>query len=72
MDFYFLLYSIEEKTIEIVKIFDLRFLTDLHVLGLPEHDFTVFTKCLSVCVCDKFSGGPGAKTDRQKCTKFYI
>ena len=32
----------------------LRFLTDLHVLGCSEHDFTTFTKCLSVClsVCD--------------------
>ncbi|CAL1298396.1 unnamed protein product [Larinioides sclopetarius] len=23
---------------------------DLHVLGAPEHDFTIFRKCLSVCV----------------------
>ena len=24
---------------------------DLHVLGCPEHDLTIFGKCL--CVCDK-------------------
>ena len=28
-----------------------RFLMDLHVLGCPEHDLTIFGKCL--CVCDK-------------------
>ena len=33
-----------------MKILDFRFLTDLHVLGCLEHDFTLFTKC--VCVCD--------------------
>ena len=26
-------------------------LMDLHVLGCPEHDFTMPGKCLSVCVC---------------------
>ena len=39
-----------------MKIFDFRFLTDLHILGWFEHDFTIFTKCLSVGlstrVCD--------------------
>ena len=48
--FYFLLYSIEES-IGFVKIFDFRFLMDLHVLGCPEHEFTIFRKCLCGCVC---------------------
>ena len=26
---------------------------DLHVLGCPEHDLTIFGKCLCLCVCDK-------------------
>ena len=33
-----------------MQIFDLRFLMDLHVLGCPEHDLTIFAKCLSVCL----------------------
>ena len=48
--YYFLLYSKWGKNIGIPKIFDFRFLTDLHVLGCPEYDFTIFTKYL--CVCD--------------------
>ena len=42
-----------------MKIFDFRFLMDLHILGCPEHDLTISGKCLSVCesvclcVCDK-------------------
>ena len=35
-----------------MKIFDFQFLTDLNVLGCPEHDFTIFYKmsvCISVC-----------------------
>ena len=32
-----------------VKIFYFRFLTDWHLLGCPEHDFTIFTKCLAAC-----------------------
>ena len=38
-----------------MQIFDFRFLMDLHVLGCPEHDLTIFGKCLSacLCVCDK-------------------
>ena len=33
-----------------MKIFDFRCLMDLHVLGWPEHDLTIFRKCLSVCL----------------------
>ena len=47
---YFLLLSISGKRIGIVKIFDFLFLTDLHVLRCFEHDFAIFTKCLSICV----------------------
>ena len=32
-----------------MKMFDFRFLMNLHVLGCPEQDFTIFTKFLSVC-----------------------
>ena len=39
-----------EESIGFVKIFDFRFLMDLHVLGCPEHEFTIFRKCLCVCV----------------------
>ena len=39
-----------EERIGFVQIFDFRFLMDLHVLGCPEHDLTIFGKCLSVCL----------------------
>ena len=47
--FLFFFMSIEE-TIGFVQIFDFWFLMDLHVLGCPEHDLTIFGKCLSDCV----------------------
>ena len=46
--FYFLLYTREEST-WFAKIVDFRFSMDLHVLRCPEHDLTIFRKCLSVC-----------------------
>ena len=49
-DFYFLLYSISDENIGIVKIFDFRFLTYLHTLGCIKHDLTIFRKCPSVCM----------------------
>ena len=49
----FFLYFMKEENIGIVKISDFRILTGLLALGCPEHDLTIFTKCLSVCVCDK-------------------
>ena len=33
-----------------MQIFYFRFLMDLHVLGCPEHDLTIYTKCLSVYI----------------------
>ena len=42
-----------EKSIVFVKIFDFRFLMDLHVSGCPEHDWTISGKGVSVCACDK-------------------
>ena len=48
LSLYFLLFCLL-KSIEISKIFDFRFLTDLYVLGCPEHNLTVSEKCLSVC-----------------------
>ena len=47
--FYFFLYSIYEESIGDLKILDFCILMDLHVLGYPEHKFTVFMKCLCVC-----------------------
>ena len=41
----------QEKSIGIVKIFVLWFLTDLHVLRCPEDDFTVFPKCQTFSLC---------------------
>ena len=38
-----------EENIGFVKIFDIQFLMDLQVLGCPEHDLTIYGKCLSVC-----------------------
>ena len=47
----FLLSSIKvEERIGFAQIFDFRFLMDLHALGCPEHDLTIFGQCLSVCV----------------------
>ena len=43
-----------EENIGFVQIFDFRFLMDLHVLGCPEHDLTLFWKisvCLWFCLC---------------------
>ena len=44
-----------EESIGFIRIFDYRFLMDLHVLGCPDHDLNISGKCLSVClcVCDK-------------------
>ena len=56
---YFLLYT-HEECIGFTKIFDIRFSMDLHVLRCPEHNLTIFRKCLSVdpsaCMSPKFCG----------------
>ena len=45
----FLLSSMQvEESIGSVQMFNFRFLMD--VLGCPEHDLTIFGKCLSVCL----------------------
>ena len=46
---YFLRYTWEES-IGFAKIFHFQFSMDLHVLRCPEHDMTIFRKCLSVCL----------------------
>ena len=33
-----------------MKIFDIRFSMDLHVLRFSEHDLAVFRKCLCLCL----------------------
>ena len=46
-----------EESIDLVKIFDFRFLMNFQELGCLEHDLTISGKCLSVsvclCVCEK-------------------
>ena len=59
-----------------MKIFNFRFLTDLHVLECPEHDFRIFIKCLSLydrrSDKHKFCGCAKSKTNGRNCMKFYI
>ena len=43
----FTFFCIHKKIIG-AKIFDIRFSMDLHVLRCPEHDLTIFRKCLSL------------------------
>ena len=47
-----------------MKVFDIRFLTDLHCLRYPEHDFTIFTKRLfgGLSVCDTSFNCVSSKT----------
>ena len=52
--FLFLLSSMFKLRRKYWKIFDFRFLMDLHVLRYPQHDLTIFRKCLSVCMSPKF------------------
>ena len=55
LHYYFLLYIyIYEECIGIAKIFDTRFWMDSHVLRYPEHDLTIFRKCLSVSLYQCF------------------
>ena len=44
-----------------VKNLDFWFLKDLYTLGCPEYNFTIFTKCLSVCVRYTFCDRAGTK-----------
>ena len=48
-----------EGNVGFMKIYDLWFLMDLHVLGWPEHDLTSFPKCLGRPAV-KWSGKPDA------------
>ena len=50
-EIYFPLYFFLFIQIGFVKVFDFRFLMDLHVLGCVKHDLTISRKCLSVCLC---------------------
>ena len=56
-----------------MQIFDIRFFIDLHVLGCPEQDLTIFGKCLSVCVSicvwQKFCGNCISRTNAQNFIK---
>ena len=60
--------SIEEN-ICFVKIFDFRFLMDLHCLRCPEHDLTIFT---NVCLWHKFCGRSNGITNRRNYMQLYI
>ena len=66
-------YIHKKKSIGFGKIFDFRFSMDLHVLRCPEHDLTIFRKCLSVClsVCLPvlFCGHCMSRTNERKLMK---
>ena len=53
------------------KNFRLQFSMDLHVLRCPEHDLTIFRRCLSVCL-QKFCGHCISRTNWWKLMKLYI
>ena len=42
-----------EENIDFVRIFDFRFLMNLHVLGCPEHDLAISEKYLFVYLFDR-------------------
>ena len=74
-------FYVNRRNFDLVKIFDIRFLMDLHVLRCPEHDLTISGKCLSVvclsvrvsvCMWQKFCGKCSWRTNRQNFMKFYI
>lgn len=53
---YFIQLNISFKSISFRTIFtffclDFKFLTALHFLECPDHAFTVFRKCPSMCLC---------------------
>ena len=60
---YFLLYI---KSIGFVKIFDMQFTVDLHVLLCPKHVLTTFRKC----ACLKYCGHCTSIINAQKQTIF--
>ena len=70
---YILLYSMDEESIGIVKIFDFQFLIDILVLECLGQDYTIFTKFQSLSVCMTQSlwlASP--KTNGHNYIKFYI
>ena len=54
----------KEKELEWRKIFDFRFLMDLHVMEYPEHNLTIFGKCL-VSAIEIFWPRPGMEIPRK-------
>ena len=59
-----------------MKIFDIRFSMDLHVLRCPEHDLTDFRKCLSICrpewMSQKYFWHGVSRNNVWKLMKLYI
>ena len=51
LDFIFTFFYTSRRKYWFRENFRFRFSMDLHVLGCPEHDLTIFGKCLSVCQC---------------------
>ena len=60
-----------EQSIVFVKIFDFQILIDIYILGRLEHDLTIFSKCLSVCVRQTFCGKCNPKTNTLHFMKIY-
>ena len=61
----------KKKVLDSKKNFDIRFSMDLHVLRCPEHDLTIFRKCLCLHV-SKIFGHYISRTKEQKLMKLYI
>ena len=65
-------YVHKKRVLNSRKIFDIRFSIVLHVYRCPKQDLTIFRKCLSVCMFQKFCGLCISKTNTRKLMKIYI
>ena len=73
-------FYINRRKFCIVQIFEFWFLKNLHILGCPDHDLTIYGICLSVCldvwtcICmwQKFCDRSSLTTNAQNFMKLYI
>ena len=64
-------YVHKKRVLNSRKIFDIRFSIVLHVYRCPKQDLTIFRKCLSVCMFQKFCGHCISRTNARKWMKLY-
>ena len=62
----------KKKVLDSRKFSTSCFRCRLHVLSCPEHDLTIFRKCLSVCISPKFCGHCISRTNARKLMKLFI